>query len=92
MQCQNCSTIITQNGNYCPNCGAKVIRNRITMRNLITDFSEEFLSFDNKFLKTFIDLFKKPEVVIGGYISGVRKKYVNAISYFAIALTITGLD
>ena len=62
------------------------------MRNLFADFSEEFLSFDNKFLQTFIDLFKQPEVVIGGYIQGVRKKYVNAISYFAIALTITGLE
>ena len=92
MTCKNCHKNIQETDNYCPDCGAKVIRNRITMRNLLGDFSEEFLSFDNKFLKTFIDLFKKPEVVIGGYISGVRKKYVNAISYFAIALTLTGIE
>ena len=38
-----------------------------------------------------IDLFKKPEVVIGGYLDGVRKRYVNPISFFGLAITVTGL-
>lgn len=32
----------------------------------------------------------KPEVVIGGYINGIRKKYLNPISYMGIALTLSG--
>lgn len=91
MNCKNCSFFINQDDNYCPSCGGKVIRNRLTFKNLIEHFSEQFLNYDNKFLQTFIHLFTKPEVVIDGYINGTRKKYVNPISFFAINLTISGL-
>ncbi len=92
MQCKNCKTNITESDTYCSSCGGKIIRNRLTMRNLFEHFSEQFLNYDNKFLQTFIGLFTKPDDVIGGYISGVRKKYVNVISYFAISVTIAGLQ
>lgn len=92
MICKNCQTEIEATDDFCKNCGAKIIRNRLTIRNLFEQFSEHFLNYDNKFLQTFICLFTKPEDVIGGYINGVRKKYVNVISYFAIALTISGLQ
>lgn len=92
MICKNCQTEIEATDDFCKNCGAKVIRNRLTIRNLFEQFSEHFLNYDNKFLQTFICLFTKPEDVIGGYIDGVRKKYVNVISYFAIALTVSGLQ
>lgn len=92
MNCKNCNTSLEKTNMFCPECGAKVIRNRLTIKNLFEHFSEQFLNYDNKFLKTFIALFKKPEDVISGYIHGTRKKYVNVISYFAIALTISGLQ
>ena len=86
MDCKNCSFLIQENDNFCPSCGGKVIHNRLTIKNLFEHFSEQFLNYDNKFLQTFIHLFTKPEVVIGGYINGTRKKYVNAISFFAISV------
>jgi len=92
MLCKNCETNLNEKSDFCHLCGAKVIRNRLTLKNLLNDFSEQFLNYDNKFLLTFIHLFTKPEIVIDGYINGTRKKYVNVISYFAIALTITGLE
>lgn len=92
MNCKNCQTVITPNTNFCNSCGAKVIRNRLTLKAIFTSFSEQFLNYDNKFLKTFLHLFSKPQEVIGGYINGTRKKYVNVISYFAIAITISGLQ
>jgi len=92
MECKNCSLSLQTHHNYCPHCGAKVIRKRLTLKALFSHFIEQYLNFDNKFIKTFINLFKKPEDVIGCYINGTRKKYVNVISYFAIALTITGLE
>jgi len=91
MQCKNCENTLRTDYSFCPDCGAKVIRNRITAKNLWFDFTERFFNIDNTFLRTFIDLFKKPEVVIGGYINGVRKKHMNPISYFTIALTLAGI-
>ncbi len=92
MNCKNCHTSFPEDTDYCPSCGGKVIRNRLTLKALFAHFSEQFLNYDNKFLKTFLHLFSKSEVVIDGYINGTRKRYVNAISYFAIALTMSGLN
>lgn len=61
MACKNCNTELTTDSEYCYHCGAKVIRNRLTIKNLFEHFSEQFLNYDNKFLQTFILLFKKPE-------------------------------
>jgi len=91
MNCKNCNAQLHPNSDYCHVCGAKVIRNRLTLKNLFEHLSETFFNYDNKLFRTIIDLFRKPEEVIGGYISGVRKRYVNPISFFGLALTLSGL-
>lgn len=91
MECKNCEKQLVESDNYCQACGAKVIRNRLTLKNLFAHFSEQFLNYDNKFLNTFKALSLRPEEVIGGYIDGTRKKYVNAVNYFTIAVTISSL-
>lgn len=91
MNCKNCYTELQEQDDYCTSCGGKVIRNRLTIRNLFEHVSETFFNYDNKLIRTLIDLFKKPEAVIGGYINGTRKRYVNPISYVALSLTIGGL-
>lgn len=91
MNCKNCEKTLAEGNNYCNHCGAKIIRNRLTMKNLFESFSEQFLNYDNKFLQTFITLFSRPEAVIDSYINGTRKKYVNVVSYFAIAVTLSGI-
>ena len=91
MECKNCGTQQQTDFDYCPNCGAKVIRNRLTFKNLSHDITERYFDLDNTFLRTFKHLLTKPELVIDGYISGVRRKYLNPISYLGIALTLSGL-
>jgi len=91
MNCKNCLTSLAPTSHFCYLCGGKVIKKKLTFRNLFEHFSETFLNYDNKLLRTFIDLFKKPEAVIETYINGVRKRYVNPISYFGLAITLTGL-
>lgn len=92
MICKNCHTSIHEEDDYCRNCGAKVIRNRLTFKNLFEHVSETFFNYDNKLLRTLIDLVKVPEEVIGGYISGIRKRHVNPISFFGLTLTILGIE
>ena len=91
MDCKNCDRPLRTDYSFCSNCGAKIIRNRLTMKNLWHDVTERFFNIDNTFIRTFLHLFSKPEVVIGGYISGVRKKYLNPISYLTVALLLSGL-
>ena len=91
MECKNCRNNLPQNVSYCELCGAKVIRNRITVRNLWDDVLETYINVDNSFLRTFLHLFSRPKEVIDGYINGVRRKYMNPISYMGIALTLAGL-
>jgi hypothetical protein len=89
--CKNCESLLYVNKTYCSNCGAKWIEKRITMRNVAADFSDLYLGFDTRFMRTFIDLFKKPEAVINGYIHGRRMGYVDAIRYLLIALFVSGI-
>jgi len=91
MNCKNCHKELVAGADYCYACGAKVIRKRLTFRNLFEHVSETFFNYDNKLLRTFIDLFVRPEEVLGLYIDGVRKRYVNPVSYFGLAITLTGI-
>ncbi len=92
MKCKNCSELLTSKTNYCPECGAKVITHRLTLRYLLSEIYHAFFSIDsNKPVRTFVDLLKKPEEVIGGYIDGVRKKYIHAFGYFTIAVTLSSI-
>ncbi len=91
MNCKNCRADLQPSFDYCPTCGAKVIRRRLTLKNVWEDISVQVFNLDNKLFKTFRHLISQPEVVINGYISGVRKKYMNPISYFAIAITLVGI-
>lgn len=90
MNCKNCEFPLSSNDKFCSNCGAKVITNRITLRYIASEVYEGFLSIDSsKPIRTFLGLFSKPEVVIGSYIDGTRKKYINAFGYFTIAVTLS---
>ncbi|MFK7833884.1 MAG: DUF3667 domain-containing protein [Winogradskyella sp.] len=92
MDCKNCHKTLRDTQKFCDDCGAKVIRNRLTPKVLLTQVNEQFLSLDNTFLRTFIDLFKKPDIVIDGYINGTRKKYIDVITFYAVSLTILGFQ
>lgn len=91
MNCKNCNTSLTLESDFYNCCGAKVIRNRLTIKNLFEHLIETYLNYDNKFLQTFIGLIKCPENVIGSYVFGVRKKYINPLSFLAISLTLSGI-
>jgi hypothetical protein len=92
MNCKNCRKELAETDGYCSNCGGKVIHNRLTLPNLFHHINETYFNYDNKLLRTFTKLFSQPEDVINGYINGVRKKYVDVVSYFALAITLAGFQ
>ncbi|GAB1857390.1 hypothetical protein MHTCC0001_22260 [Flavobacteriaceae bacterium MHTCC 0001] len=91
MHCRNCKKSLRTDFSFCPNCGARVINNRITAKSLTFDFFERYFNLDNTFLKTIWHMLIKPQEVCEGYIDGLRKKYLNPVSMLAIALTASGL-
>lgn len=90
MTCKNCNNTLRTDFSYCPDCGSKIIRARLTTKSLIYDFFERYFNLDNTFLKTVWHMVTRPDDVCGGYISGIRKKYLNPISMLAISLTLSG--
>lgn len=87
--CKNCKQEISDADKYCTQCGGKIIRERITFKTLIADAFWRAIGWDNKYLKTVHHLIIKPDVILGAYINGVRKRYVNPIAFFAIGMTIS---
>ncbi|UJH66721.1 DUF3667 domain-containing protein [Allomuricauda sp. SCSIO 65647] len=91
MKCKTCESSLRTDFSFCPTCGGKIIRNRLTLRNIWQDLSFQVFNLDNTLFKTFKHLFSRPEVVINSFIAGARKKYMNPVSYFAIAITLSGI-
>lgn len=84
MTCKNCVTPIEVNQKFCPNCGAKVVNKRISVKSLFSDFSKDVLGWDNKYFRTAKDIFIRPEKVILPYLSGTRKRYMSPLAFFSI--------
>ncbi len=91
MQCKNCQHNQVDTFEFCPSCGAKVIRNRLTLKNLGEDIAQRVFDVDNTFITTFRQLFSRPDQVVDNYIQGIRKRYMNPIGYFGIAITLSGI-
>lgn len=88
MNCKNCNFKLNSEDNFCNNCGAKVIKERITVKSLFSHFLNA-LGWDSNFFVTFRFLLAKPQVIIKEYINGTRKKYTNPFTFFAISLAIS---
>ena len=84
MDCKNCNTSIIEGNDFCGFCGAKLIRNRLSIKNLVIHITEQFFNYDNKFLKPFTEIIKNPKDVIDGYIKGTRKKKLTQLVFFYI--------
>ena len=77
---------------FCRACGAKKVEERFTPKRVLNEAGERIFNLDNRFLRTFKDLFLRPEAVIGGFLSGLRKRYLDAFSYFTISITVSGFQ
>jgi hypothetical protein len=91
MQCKNCNTTLRTDFGFCPGCGGKIVLKRITFKGLASDFYDHYFNLDNTFLRTFIDLMVMPQKVLWAYVEGVRRKYVNPMSYLAISFAFSGI-
>lgn len=84
MNCKNCHHILEIDAQFCDNCGAKVVADRITFKQLFVEFFLGVFSLDSKFFLTMRKMATHPEDVMNDYIEGVRKRYVNPFTFLAV--------
>ncbi|MEM7162191.1 MAG: DUF3667 domain-containing protein [Bacteroidota bacterium] len=84
MKCKNCEHPLNKSDNFCPNCGAKNVTQRTSLKSLISEFSSRVFAWDNRYFRTFKGLIVHPEKIFTSYIEGTRKKFTSPISFLAI--------
>lgn len=89
MNCKNCQRILEDNAKFCANCGAKVITDKTTFTQLISDIFINVFSFDSKFFNTLKEMITQPQVVISDYLNGVRKRYMNPFAFLAVGAALS---
>ena len=88
MNCKNCENSLEEKANFCNNCGAKVVTERITFKALFVEVFVNVFGFDSKFFLTLRMIARKPDVVISEVLGGVRKRYMNPFAFLAVAAAI----
>jgi Protein of unknown function (DUF3667). len=85
--CLNCDESLEKNQYFCPNCGQKVHSSHLTIWSLLSEFFSGLFNLDNSVYKSLYYL-PIPGYLSKKFISGQRKKYVNPIRLFIVALII----
>jgi hypothetical protein len=88
MTCKNCNFSLQDSDDFCNKCGAKVIKERITLASL-SSYVLQALGWESNFFRTLRGLFVNPQIVLQEYIDGTRKKYANPFAFFAIMSAIS---
>ena len=91
MNCKNCKNQIKETQKFCSYCGAKIVINRISTRNIFKNFIKDFFSLDNKYFLTITTLLLQPKLILKEYIEGTRKKYVAPFTFLAIGMALAML-
>ncbi|WP_405562478.1 DUF3667 domain-containing protein [Polaribacter sp. Asnod6-C07] len=89
MNCKNCQNPLKENAHFCENCGAKVVTDKITFKNLFLDFFINVFGFDSTFFLTMRTILITPEKILKEYLGGVRKRYMNPFAFLAVSAGIS---
>lgn len=75
-------------GNFCPNCGQSAKVGRLSVKRILTESLPDIYNLDNKFVRTCVDLFRRPGKMIREYIEGDRVKYAKPVSLLFVLATV----
>jgi len=80
--CLNCNQLISEEDNFCPNCGQVNDKNPVSVKQYFSEYLSGFFDFDSRFIRTIIPLLFKPGMVTKKYVEGKRKSYVNPFQFY----------
>lgn len=72
----------------CDICGRKVVKERLTLKLLFTQFLDTTFSLDKGFIYTFWHMLIKPKKPIISYLEGFRKPYSAPAKYLVVTITV----
>lgn len=86
--CPNCGTQLTEEMNYCHNCGQENHIRRATMKLLANDFFSSYFSVDSKLFRSLRYLLFSPSFLSLEYLNGKIEAYLRPIRlYIFISFT-----
>lgn len=88
MNCKNCQDPLEKDAQFCDNCGAKIVTNRITFKFLISEIFV-VIGIESLYFNTLKKMFLAPQEVLNEYLTGVRKRYVNPFAYLAVGAALS---
>lgn len=84
--CLNCGN--EYEGSFCPKCGQSAKVSRINLKRVLTESLPDIYNLDNRFVRTVVDLFRRPGHMIHDYIDGKRVQYYKPVSLLFVLAAI----
>jgi len=81
-KCLNCENDISEEDNFCPRCGQVNDLQKVSLKQYLSAYFDDFLSFDSRLLRTIVQLIFKPGYVTKNYVEGKRMMYVNPFKLY----------
>ncbi|MDW7693700.1 DUF3667 domain-containing protein [Flammeovirgaceae bacterium SG7u.111] len=82
--CLNCNTPLSEEENFCPNCGQKNTDYKLTVWELLKEFVTNYIDIDSRFGRSLIPFMFKPGYLTNAFIHGKRMKYVHPVRFYLI--------
>lgn len=86
--CLNCQCSVTENNNFCPNCGAPLVKTRSGTKEVLLELFDVIFLWNKTFFKTLGVLLIHPSRVYRFYIDGGRNRYMNPLFYLLLCFFI----
>jgi hypothetical protein len=96
LHCLNCGNTLSYQENYCPECGQRNREPVLPVSKFISDFLQDYISFDSRFFRSVYLLIFKPGIMTREFNAGRRLRYIpplrlyiftSFIYFFVLALS-----
>lgn len=84
--CATCGVV--HQGDFCNGCGQRAVRERFTLRGILTHLVTDAFDLNRGLLFTAVALFRRPGEVVREYLSGATVRYTNPVKYLVVCVAL----
>ncbi|MFY7788349.1 MAG: DUF3667 domain-containing protein, partial [Thermoflexibacteraceae bacterium] len=82
--CLNCGLHLAPLYNYCPQCGQENTNNKQSLKELLKDVYDDYITFDARFWRSFKPFVFSPGLLTREFNQGHRIRYVHPVRLYLI--------